>query len=334
MKALWIILAVVAVLCLILYIACVCMFRVGTAAGTTPTQINRKPRSGTETPVQRQLRETKERGRAWQEKQTFETVTIQSHDGLKLVGYYLACPQAKRTVLLVHGWRGDWSDMWEYGDFLQEQECNMLFVEQRGHGASEGKYMCFGVLERRDCMKWVQYLQERAPELPIYLLGCSQGAATVLMTSGFGLPEQVKGIVADCGFISPEEQVTQKLKEWWHMPKQPFLFLGNIICRHRANFSYSEYSTLEALKTNRTPVLFVHGKEDRFVPVKDTMRNYEACVAEKDLLLVEGARHIQSYALGGDAYREKLRGFFRRNDQRSPAEAGSGRSAQETSCSG
>ena len=92
-----------------------------------------------------------------------------------------------------------------------------------------------------------------------------------------------------------------------------------------AELGYFPNSSARALKTNRTPVLFVHGKEDRFVPVKDTMRNYEACVAEKDLLLVEGARHIQSYALGGDAYREKLRGFFRRNDQRSPAEAGSGR---------
>ena len=193
MKALWIILAVVVVLCLILYIACVLMVKVGIAAGTKPRQIKRKPHTGAETPVQRQLRETKEQGRAWQEKQSFETVTIQSRDGLKLVGYYLACPQAKRTVLLVHGWRGDWSDMWEYGDFLQEQECNMLFVEQRGHGASEGKYMGFGVLERRDCMKWVQYLQERAPELPIYLLGCSPGAATVLMTSGFGLPGTGEG---------------------------------------------------------------------------------------------------------------------------------------------
>ena len=316
MKALWIILAVIVVLCLILYIACVCMVKISIAAGTNPKQINRKPHTGKENPVQRQLRETKEQGRAWREAQAFEQVSIQSRDGLKLAGYYLPCPEAVRTVLLVHGWRSDWSDMWEYGPFLQEQRCNMLFVEQRGHGASEGKYMGFGVLERYDCMKWIDYLREREPELPIYLLGCSQGAATVLMTSGFGLPEQVRGIVADCGFTSPEEQVTQKLREWWHMPRQPFMFLGNIICRHRAKFSYSEYSTLEALKTNHTPVLFVHGSEDRFVPVRDTMRNYEACVAEKDLLIVEGARHIQSYALGGDAYREKLSKFFQRYDPR------------------
>lgn len=65
---------------------------------------------------------------------------------------------------------------------------------------------------------------------------------------------------------------------------------------------------------NRTPVLFVHGTEDRFVPVSNTLRNYQACRAEKELLLVEGARHIQSYLLGGDQYREKLARFFEKYD--------------------
>ena len=69
------------------------------------------------------------------------------------------------------------------------------------------------------------------------------------------------------------------------------------------------------MKTNRTPVLFVHGSEDRFVPVSNTLRNYQACQAEKELLLVKGARHIQSYLLGGDQYREKLRAWFRKYDR-------------------
>lgn len=270
------------------------------------------------TPEQLRIREASQAAESWRREQPFETVTIRSRDNLRLVGHYLPCQEAERTVLLVHGWRGSWErDMCPFGPFLQGQRCNLLFVEQRGHGASEGKYLGFGVLERYDCLAWIRYLLNREPEgLPLYLLGCSQGATTVLMTSGFGLPERVRGIVADCGFLSPEEQITTTLRDWWNLPKQPFLFVSDQICRHRAGYSCRDYSTLEAMKTNRTPVLFVHGSEDRFVPVSNTLRNYQACQAEKGLLLVKGARHIQSYLLGGDQYREKLSALFRKYDHK------------------
>lgn len=307
---------VVVALCLLLYISCCYLFQVGVVASFQRKVPEKKASTQPPTPEQLRLQEGAQAAEVWRKAQSFETVAIQSRDNLRLVGHYLPCPEAERTVLLVHGWRGSWErDMCPFGPFLQEQRCNLLFVEQRGHGASQGKYLGFGVLERYDCLAWIHYLQKREPEgLPIYLLGCSQGAATVLMASGFDLPEQVRGIVADCGFISPEEQIATTLKDWWHMPKQPFLFVADLICRHRAGYSYRDYSTLEAMKTNRTPVLFVHGREDRFVPVSNTLRNYHACQAEKDLLLVKGARHIQSYLLGGDQYREKLRAMFQKYD--------------------
>ncbi len=311
-----IVVIVAAVLCLLLYISCCYLFQVGMVAAFRRKPPKKKRTLRPPTPEQLRLQEGALAAEHWRRVQPFETVAIQSRDNLRLVGHYLPCPGAERTVLLVHGWRGSWErDMAPFGPFLQEQRCNLLFVDQRGHGESEGKYLGFGVLERYDCLAWIHYLQEREPELPIYLLGCSQGAATVLMTSGFDLPEQVRGIIADCGFLSPEEQIATTLRDWWHLPKQPFLFVADRICRHRAGYSCRDYSTLEAMKTNRTPVLFVHGSEDRFVPVSNTLRNYQACQAEKDLLLVKGARHIQSYLLGGDPYREKLRTWFRKYDR-------------------
>lgn len=309
--------AVVAViLCLLLYFVCSYLFRVGMEARFQRKAPRKKKTAHPPTLRQRQLQQAAQAAETWRAAQSFECVSIQSRDNLRLVGYYLPCAGAERTVLLVHGWRGSWEgDMSPFGPFLQEQRCNLLFVDQRGHGASEGKYLGFGVLERYDCLAWVSDLQRREPAgMPIYLLGCSQGAATVLMASGFALPKQVRGIIADCGFLSPEEQIATTLRDWWHLPRQPFLFVADQMCRRRAGYSYRAYSTLKAMETNRTPVLFVHGTEDRFVPVSNTLRNYQACRAEKELLLVEGARHIQSYLLGGDQYREKLARFFEKYD--------------------
>lgn len=312
-----VILLAAVMLFLVLYGSCCYMFRVGFVASfqrKTPNKRKKKPEQVR--PEQERIRSERLAAEVWREAQSFEEVFIQSRDDLRLVGHYLACPEAKRTVLLIHGWRGSWDqDMCMFGPFLQEQKCNLLFVEQRGHGASEGKYLGFGVLERYDCLAWIRYLQSREPEgMPLYLLGCSQGAATVLMAAGFQLPDQVRGIIADCGFLSPEEQITNTLKEWWRLPKQPFLWIADRICRHRAGYSYREYSTLEAMKTNRKPILFVHGKEDGFVPVSSTVRNYEACQGEKSLLLVDGARHIQSYLLERKEYQDRLRRMFRKCD--------------------
>lgn len=312
-----ILLLVLVVLCLALYLSCCRLFQVGSSASyqqkRSKMKKKREAKPKPPTPEKALFLTTD----AWRSQQSFELVSISSRDHLRLTGYYLACPGAKRTVLLVHGWRGSWErHMSLFGPFLQSQKCNLLFVEQRGHGGSQGKYMGFGVLERYDCLAWIHYLQQRDPDgVPIYLLGCSQGATTVLMTAGFPLPEQVHGIIADCGFLSPEEQVATTLKAWFHLPKQPFLFVADRICRHRAGYSYQEYSTLEAMKVNRIPVLFVHGKEDRFVPVSNTIRNYEACQAEKELLLVDGARHLQSYAFGTEQYQEKLQSMFRKYDR-------------------
>ena len=195
--------AVVAViLCLLLYFVCSYLFRVGMEARFQRKAPRKKKTAHPPTLRQRQLQQAAQAAETWRAAQSFECVSIQSRDNLRLVGYYLPCAGAERTVLLVHGWRGSWEgDMSPFGPFLQEQRCNLLFVDQRGHGASEGKYLGFGVLERYDCLAWVSYLQRREPAgMPIYLLGCSQGAATVLMASGFALPKQVRGIIADCGF--------------------------------------------------------------------------------------------------------------------------------------
>ena len=121
--------------------------------------------------------------------------------------------------------------------------------------------------------------------------------------------------MADCGFVSPEEQIGQTLKDWWHLPRQPFLWIADHIARRKAGFSFWEYSTLKAMETNTKPILFVHGLDDRFVLPEGTVKNYNACRAEKDLLLVKGARHMQSYLLATAEYQERLKRFFAQHDQ-------------------
>jgi pimeloyl-ACP methyl ester carboxylesterase len=155
----------------------------------------------------------------------------------------------------MHGWRSNWSqDFGGISPFWQENDCAVLYPEQRGQGGSGGEYMGFGLLERYDCAKWADLITKKTGgKLPVYLCGISMGATTVLMASGCGLPSSVHGIIADCGFTSPKDI-------WKHVAEQnlhiPYLLYGgaaNDLCRKKIQVAPNSYSTTEALKENNIP---------------------------------------------------------------------------------
>lgn len=246
-----------------------------------------------------------------------EKIKVTSHDGLSLTGSIYNCDTPKRIIIAMHGWRSSWQvDFGSSIEFYHNQDSLIVLPDQRGQNDSEGEYIGFGVLERHDCLAWINYAIERfGDKLPIYLCGVSMGATTVLMATGFKLPDSVKGIIADCGFTSPR-------KIWEHVLANNLRIGGkmaypivNSICKRKAQFDGEEYSTTDALSTNQKPVLFIHGSSDNFVPLQMTFENYLACNAEKELLIVPGASHGMSYITDTDAYEKAVKDFFLKHDK-------------------
>ena len=230
--------------------------------------------------------------------QDAEDIFLPSYDGLRLHGQLLQQPGAKGTLLLVHGYRSSWSiDFSIVLPYYYSLGYNLLAVDERAHGQSEGAYITFGVHERRDAVTWAQYAEKHfGPEHPLFLGGLSMGATTVLLASALELPPSVRGIIADCGFSSPEAIMKSVLRahvKW--LPAGPLLALMNVCTRAFAGFSIKEASTLDAVSKTKRPILFIHGTADTFVPCAMSQAAYDACRAEKQLVLVEGAGHGQSY---------------------------------------
>ncbi len=242
-------------------------------------------------------KEQMEEGRNWFFSQQPEKVEIVSYDGLKLRGLYVEHPEAKGTIILIHGYRMDgYTDFTCIYKHYYDLGFSLLNVFQRAHAESEGDYITFGIKERFDCRDWCCYISDRfGSEHIIVLDGLSMGASTVLMASGLELPESVRVIIADCGFVSPWEQIAHLMKTKYHVPVHPFLDLADLWARIMAGFSLKEYSTIEAMKTNTIPTLFLHGEADEFVPTEFSIRAYEACTAPKKILTVPGAGHGVSY---------------------------------------
>jgi len=251
-----------------------------------------------------------ERGMDWFAGVKKEEVHIVSRDGLSLYGDFIAHPNPRGTFLLMHGYHSNSQVDFSVGfSYYYSLGLNLLAVDQRSHFRSEGRHITYGIRERFDCVDWAAFLTEKTGGLPVILGGISMGAATVLMASGSGLPETVKGIVADCGFTSPWDIIGKVMRQRYHLPLfllYPLSGLSKLFC----GFGYREYSTLEAMKVNRIPILFVHGKADRYVPWEMTQRAFDACRAPKELLLVEGANHALSYLKETGRYQATIKAFF------------------------
>ena len=190
----------------------------------------------------------------------------------------------------------------------------MLFPDHRAHGDSEGERIGFGVLERYDCVDWVNFVSDRyGKDVPIYLLGVSMGAATVLMASSLELPENVRGIISDCAFTSPDAIWCHVINNNIRLKSRVIYSLMKYIVYKKAHFIHS-VSTVDAVSKTKIPILFVHGDADKFVPIEMTYQNYNACASPKYLLTVKNAGHGMCYYTDPDRYREAVRSFFARYD--------------------
>ncbi|MCR5288510.1 MAG: alpha/beta hydrolase [Treponema sp.] len=249
----------------------------------------------------------------WLSQQQVENISITSFDGLTLRGIYIPVEKdrtAKGTILCFHGFHSTAS--FEYAGFytfFHDNGYNVVLPDMRAHGKSDGTYITFGIKERFDVQSWAQYIAAQQPEQSLWMVGVSLGCASVLMSTGTSLPPQIKGIIADCGFTSPYEIVKCVMIRDMHLPASIILPFSNFFIKYIADFKLTEYSTLEALKTNTIPILFIHGKNDTYIPIEMSYQNFAACTSEK-YALVTGAGHAANFLYNPEDYMNALTEFI------------------------
>lgn len=249
----------------------------------------------------------------WFENQNYETWTITSKDGLKLVGYYLkAKTPTDKTVILAHGYSSYAKSMAMFAYFFYDKlGYNILMPDARGHGESEGDYIGFGWPERKDYLQWIdKVIKTEGESSQIALYGVSMGGATVMMTSGEELPVQIKAIIEDCGYSSVNEELSYQMKSFFNLPSFPFINTTSILTKIKAGYDFYEASSVKQVAKDKVPMLFIHGSADTFVPTKMVYKVYNACKAHKELLIVQGAGHGMAYTTDKAAYEKKVTDFL------------------------
>ena len=236
-----------------------------------------------------------------------EDLYINSFDNLKLHALFIN-NNTNKTIICVHGYKAK-DGLYDFGmsaSFLNSLGYNLLFVDNRAHGLSQGKYIGFSVLDSVDINSWVDYLVANMNQETIILYGMSMGAATVMNAQN----NKVKAIIADCGFASGYDEVVYQIKKMYHLPPFPIIPISNVLLKLLAHYSLKEKEAYKSIKNYKNNLLIIHGDKDHFVPTRDAYKIFDNATCHKKILIVPGASHAKSYLKDTKLYEQTIKEFL------------------------
>lgn len=232
-------------------------------------------------------------------------MTMLSPRGYFLKGFYYPCGEEPcgRIAFIVHGFRSNHSEtagVWY--DYYTSRGFDVFCADNPAHGESEGEFVSFDYLEAEAALAWIDNLKLAfGSGIQIILQGFSLGGGTVMLMSD-RVPENVKFIIDDCGFLSAEALLRPQVGPLY----EPFRILNAFLGR----FNLKRTDVLPHLRRSNIPMLFVHGRKDPTVPFWMGEKCYEVCPGEKDCLWVDDAAHMEVWYLKPAEYAEKIERYI------------------------
>lgn len=234
----------------------------------------------------------------------YRELRLRAADGVALNAWYFPArgkPQA--TVLYLHGNAENISTHFANIAWMPAEGFNVLALDYRGYGASEGTPSLAGVQLDVDAAMGALLEQPDVDRRRIVLFGQSLGGALAIHYAAHGAYRvQLRALVADSAFSDYRGIVREKLAGFfltWPLQWLPSLTVDN---------DYSPAASIGLLSP--LPLVLIHGGKDGIVPVHHARRLFELAREPKELWLEPEAGHIQ--ALRSDALRRRLAEFLRR----------------------
>ncbi len=213
---------------------------------------------------------------------------------VRLHGLWLeaASPRTDTPVLLyLHGAR--WNVAGSAGRIrrLQEMGFSVLAIDYRGFGKSTSMLPSEDMAYEDARAAW-DWLAQRHPQRPRYIFGHSLGGAIAIDLATQVSDEQ--GTIVEGTFTSIPD-VASSLP-WGWLPVGPLIT--------------QRFESIAKVTRIGSPLLVVHGAQDRLIPSDLGKRLYEAATGRKRFILVDGGSHHSTMAVGQDRYREALGELF------------------------
>lgn len=240
-----------------------------------------------------------------------------SYDGkTKLYGKYYRFNDTNKVQIYFHGYHGSGRrDMNGALMSIRNSGYNAIMVDQRSHGKSDGRIVTFGIRERKDVKVWVEEAKKLFGEDCIVVIrGLSLGATTVLMSLDTELQSNVKGVIADCPFSAPiDELVKVACESKTKMPPKAASFMMVTAAKVYGHFNVLESAPVTAVVGSKIPILLLHGTDDRFVPYDFSCKIAKANPEMIQFESFENAGHALCQLMYPERYQQVVDEFLRTN---------------------
>lgn len=244
----------------------------------------------------------------------YEDVYVTSFDGLKLHGRYYHYKDGAPLNIGFHGYRAtSVRDFCVGANESLNRGHNLILIDQRGQGKSEGNTITMGVKEHRDVLSWTQYATKRfGDDVKIVIYGVSMGAASVVMATSLQLPPNVKGVIADCPYNAPKDIILSVAKNDMGISKTlayPFVYFAAKIF---GRFDINAITCEQAVKKSKIPVMILHGEDDRYVPCEMSEQIQRANPDKVIRYTFKDAGHGLSFLTDTERYRDLTEPFYKK----------------------
>lgn len=240
-----------------------------------------------------------------------EEIDVTARDGIRLHSWLFRSPIAEATVIVLHGHGGNKHTCLPLAQFLFPRY-NVLMLDHRGHGESDGLRTTIGYEERLDVHGAVDLLLERGLG-PVGIFGMSMGGATAIMAAAED--PRIAAVVADSPYARLRWAVQQSanLRGYPELLSPAIAFLGVLTTSLHLRYRMRAFDPVEVVeKIAPRPLFLMHGTEDDIVPVASAHALFARAGEPKELWLIEGLKHCKALEEAYEPFKSKVVGFFDR----------------------
>jgi pimeloyl-ACP methyl ester carboxylesterase len=240
-----------------------------------------------------------------------EEIAVTARDGVRIHSWLFQSPTAQASVIVLHGHGGNKHTLLPLAKFLYPQY-NVLMLDHRGHGDSDGVRTTIGYEERLDVHGAVDLLIERGLG-PVGIYGMSMGGATAILAAAED--QRIAAVVADSPYARLRWAVQQvaNLRGYPGFLSPSIAFLGCLATALHLRYRMQAFDPVEVIdRIAPRPILLMHGVEDSIIPVASAHALFARAGQPKEQWLIDGLDHCKAFEEQYDTFRERVVSFFDR----------------------
>ncbi len=245
-------------------------------------------------------------------KLNYEDVSFKTSDAITIHGWYVPAGNSKKAVLTVHGRGATRHEGMRWLKSLHDAGFNVLLIDLRHQGESEGTINSMGYHEKKDVLAAVEYLDKEKSMKSIGVLSVSMGVAASV--PAMIEDKRIKAGIFEAGFTDFEQIIAERAKVDFGLPKYPVLPIVMMLYEKRGNLDVDMMKPVTQIdKISPRPVFIIHCKNDDYIDYTHGKKLYEAAKEPKKFWEAPCDKHAEAWQ-GDPAKAEKLvTSFFIKN---------------------